>query len=163
ECADADALRRLAPPPTSAADRAQLDAAQTAAAQASALNGAGKYDAAIAQAARAAELAKAAGHWPTVADALITMASAKQYLGGAAAQVRPALRGAMRAAALGHADALEANAWIDFVHDIGEQESHYDQVEPWLPQVAALVERTGDLALAGRLDFTLASLAWRRG
>ncbi|MCE9574940.1 MAG: serine/threonine-protein kinase [Deltaproteobacteria bacterium] len=162
ECADVEALRRAAPPPATPSLRAQLAQAQAALARAQALDTAGKYAAASEAASQAIAAGRAAGDSPTVAEALIVFARAKGATGGEV-EVAPALREAMRTAALGRADAIEARAWTTFVHQVGDLQSHYDQVEPWLPQVAALVERTGDPALTAELDFDLAAMAWRRG
>ncbi|HTJ42023.1 MAG TPA: serine/threonine-protein kinase [Kofleriaceae bacterium] len=150
ECADPEALRRTTTP--------RDPAAQAALARAQALDGAGKNK----EAAAAAGAAMTAHDPATRAEARIVLARVKSAL-GADAEVGPMLRDAMRDAALAHADAIEARAWIDFVHQVGDLQSHYDQVEPWLGEVGAMVSRTGDAALAADLDFTLGAMAWRRG
>jgi tetratricopeptide (TPR) repeat protein len=103
-----------------------------------------------------------AAHPPNSAWGILVRARPTAAIGGEA-EVGPALREAMRSAALGRADAIEARAWTTFVHQVGDLQSHYDQVEAWLPEVQALVERTGDPALVAELDFDLAAMAWRRG
>jgi tetratricopeptide (TPR) repeat protein/predicted Ser/Thr protein kinase len=161
-CSDATALRAAFPRPTDSRELARLEGAEAELARAIALEGAGKYSDAAAPAQRSLAEARAVGHWPTIANALVFLARLHDQLGQAEPSAAAA-REALGAAARSRVDALEAEAWITAIAEIGDVQARHDEIDPWLPFARAIVERANDPALVAELDETLAILNWRRG
>jgi tetratricopeptide (TPR) repeat protein len=163
DCADARALSSRTRPPRDAATRAKIEALSRKLAGVSALVDAARYTEAVKQATPLADEARATGHRPTEAHALLLLAQAEQGSADAKA-AEPTLHRAIEAAEAGRDDQAAARGWGALAYLVGERLNRFSDERLFLDHARAALERLGgDAAIEQDLANTAGALAYHEG
>jgi tetratricopeptide (TPR) repeat protein/predicted Ser/Thr protein kinase len=161
-CVDLNALRAPFAPPATPAARTKVEELRERLATAHALQAMGRYDEALAPAHAVAEEAKALDYGPVLAEALF--AEGDVLRSSRPLEAHAVLFDAALAAEASRHDVVAAEAWIDLVLVVGEQENKYDRAADLARIADASLARARDSgALRGRLLRYQATVAYHRG
>jgi tetratricopeptide (TPR) repeat protein len=141
-CADVHALT-AAPPPATAADRATAAALANRTRELEVAQRAGRLDGLAPRAAEVVAAARALGHAPTLASALVAQVSILNALDDRGAG-EPVLRELIEVAARMHDDRDEAFAWTNLLVVISHAKGKTDEALALVPSARAAVLRAGD-------------------
>ncbi|AGP41059.1 serine/threonine-protein kinase [Sorangium cellulosum] len=161
-CADAGALTAAIPPPEDAAARARVGALRGRLAEVRALAEAGKFGEALALARPIADEARAVGHAPIEAEALLALGRAQRDAHDTKA-AEATLGEAARAASRARDDAVAAEAWTQLLYVIGYQEARHEGALALRLAAEGAVERNSDPAARARLSSMLALVLNEQG
>jgi tetratricopeptide (TPR) repeat protein/tRNA A-37 threonylcarbamoyl transferase component Bud32 len=141
-CADATALAAAAPPPEQPAVRAKAETIAEVVQRVRARAHAGQLDGLTADAERAVADARALGHLPTLASALVALARVELATGddGASSTLRELTQVAARA----HDDRDEAFGWTKLIVIVGTDEGKRDEANALVAAANTAVLRAGD-------------------
>jgi serine/threonine-protein kinase len=143
DCADDRALTAAVPPPEDPVTRAKVDALLAQVDRVDALLGAGQYRQGLAPGEALVTEAKAAGHAPLLAQALLMLARLRDGA-GEYTEAEARLREALTAAARGREPVLMARAVSYLAHGLSKRSGRHPEALHLAPAVDALVEATGD-------------------
>ncbi|HEY0985671.1 MAG TPA: tetratricopeptide repeat protein, partial [Kofleriaceae bacterium] len=141
-CADARALD-AAPPPTSAADRATAVALANRTRELDVAQRAGRLDGLSLRARELVAAARALGHGPTLASALVVQVRILNRL-NERGTAEPILRELLEVAARLHDDRDEVFAWTNLMVMMSQARGRTDEALALVPSARAAVVRAGD-------------------
>jgi serine/threonine protein kinase len=161
-CADGKALAARVPPPSDPAQRARVDALWARLAEVRALDNAGRYELAAAQARALLSEARVTGYAPLIADVLYVSGTLQARLGNTA-EARALLEEAAAAAIAGGDDEEAGSAWTALIYVVGIMQDKPEEALRFGRLAAAMLERTTDERNITNVDDMLGQVQMRLG
>ena len=141
-CADTDLLKAPVPAPDAPEVREQIRELRASLARVKVHEDAGRYARGLALAKVAVQRARAVGHDPVLAEALLREGKLAIATGDAA-RAEPVLREAVQTASRGRDDLTAARAWIGLVAAVGHGQARAERADELIEAARAAVARAG--------------------